>query len=47
MCVYSCANTRRSQSSVLPIRLEPSGAAATISIVLKGIGVAQPFERSL
>ena len=47
MCVYSCANTMRSQSSVLPIRLVPPGAAAEISIVLKGSGVAQPFEMSL
>ncbi len=47
MCVYSCANTRRSQSSVLPSKLAPPGAAAEISIVLKGIGVAQPFEISL
>ena len=43
----SCVKTRRSQSSVFPIKLAPPGDAATISMVLKGIGVAHPFERSL
>ena len=32
---------------MFPIVVDPPGAAATISIVLKGTGVAQPFERSL
>ena len=34
MCVYSCAKTIRSQSSVLPMVLSPEGAAAVISIRL-------------
>jgi hypothetical protein len=37
----------RSQSLVLPIVEAAPGAAAVISIVLNGTGVAQPFDRSL
>ena len=46
MCVYSWVRTRRSQSSVLPMRLSPLGGVAVISIVSRGTGVAHPFGRS-
>jgi hypothetical protein len=40
MCVNSCVNTMRSQSSVSPMKSTPSGQAAEITTVSRGNGVA-------
>ena len=44
MCVSSCVRTRRSQSSVAPMKSVPDGHVAVIVIASRGTGVAQPLS---